>query len=294
MRTVILTALITLTFTAPINGQLVIPLTEGENYISINVYPPDEMYREDEDRGPDLVLMFEQIADHVLIIRDEYGNFYIPSWDNYCLIDYWHLTKCYLVTVDEDVEFVIDGEPIPADADIPLHRGQNFIAYFPDYELDASAPDFYVLSPIIDFVESAQDFRGGEMNPGENFSNMEPWRPGRGYIVIVSEDVILNYPAEQDVKNDAFGTPVTFGLMQNYPNPFNSTTTIRYNLHKPDMVNIQIFDQSGKYIRTIFNGQQNTGQHCIVWDAGGLPSGNYIFILKNGNQVLAAQGSLIR
>jgi hypothetical protein len=174
-------------------AQLVIPLTEGENLISINIIPPPEFFREGEARGPDVVLMFEQIQDQILIVEDQNGDFCVPIWD-YSNIAFWDLTQAYMVTASEDVDFVIDGDPIPFDADIQLREGVNWIAYFPDFELDASAPDFYVLSPIIDVVVRAADGQGNIMIPEDNFSNMEPWHEGMGYIVEVTEDVILNYP----------------------------------------------------------------------------------------------------
>ena len=139
------------------------------------------------------MLMFEQIQDQVSQVLSADGNFCEPAW-NYNGIAFWDLTQGYLVTVTEDVDFVIEGDPIPFDADIQLREGRNWIAYFPDFELDASAPDFYVLSPIIDVVVRAADWQGNIMIPDDNFSNMEPWHEGMGYEVEVTEGVILNYP----------------------------------------------------------------------------------------------------
>ncbi|MBT7617441.1 MAG: hypothetical protein HN590_09185, partial [Calditrichaeota bacterium] len=80
--------------------------------------------------------------------------------------------------------------------DIPLEAGWNLIAYLPTYELDASAPNFPVLAPIIDNVLIAKDVHGRFMFPELNFSNMPPWRETQGYQVDVNEDVVLNYPDE--------------------------------------------------------------------------------------------------
>jgi len=185
--------------------ELEVNLVEGWNLISLNISPPQAFYREGEDRGPDVIRMMAQLRideehHHVLLTKNEDGNFYLPSFD-FNNIPYWNLTEGYQVKVDEDVEAVWAGEPIPTDSDIPLSDGWNFIAYYPTYELDASAPDFYVLSPIIDNVLIAKNNDGEFMLPEFNFSNMTPWRETQGYQVKVDADVVLNYPEEGEIVN---------------------------------------------------------------------------------------------
>ncbi|MBT3232691.1 MAG: DUF5123 domain-containing protein [Calditrichaeota bacterium] len=173
---------------------------EGWNLISLNVSPAEEFYAEGEDRGPNVELMMEQLRidednHHIELMKDGEGRFYAPAQD-FNNIPYWNLLEGYLVKVDERVEANWEGEVIPADADIPLEAGWNLIAYLPTYELDASAPNFPVLAPIIDNVLIAKDAHGRFMFPELNFSNMPPWRETQGYQVDVNEDVVLNYPDE--------------------------------------------------------------------------------------------------
>jgi len=179
-----------------------IRLYEGWNMISINILPmPYDSFWVREE-GPDIILMMEQLRidednHHVLLMKDGDGRFYLPDW-GFNNIPYWNLTEGYQVKVDEDVEAVWAGELIPADSNIPLEEGWNIIAYFPTYELDASAPDFYVLSTIIDHVLIAKNNDGQFLLPPWDFSNMPPWRETQGYHVKVDEDVMLNYPPEQE------------------------------------------------------------------------------------------------
>ena len=180
--------------------ELSLPLTDGWNLISINISPPREFYREDEERGPDIIRMLEQLRineenHHVLLMKNEDGRFYSPAF-GFNNIPYWELTEGYQVKVDEDVEAVWIGDWLPPDTDIPIEEGWNLVAYFPTYELDASAPNFHVLSPIIDHVLIAKNGLGNFMVPNFNFSNMPPWRETQGYQVKVDEDVVLNYPGE--------------------------------------------------------------------------------------------------
>ncbi len=180
--------------------ELPVPLHANWNMISINVTPDEEMWEHQE--GPDVILMTEQLRideenHHLLLLKDEDGRFYLPAF-GFNNIPYWNLTEGYLIKVDEDIEACWGGEPIPADADIPLERDWNLIAYYPTYELDASAPDYYVLSPIIDNVLIAKDGDGNFMLPAFEFSNMPPWREAQGYQVRVDEAVVLNYPPERE------------------------------------------------------------------------------------------------
>jgi len=180
--------------------DLTVPLNVNWNMISINVTPPEEMWEREE--GPDVILMTEQLRideenHHLLLMKNEDGLFYLPAF-GFNNIPYWDLIEGYLIKVDEDIQACWSGEPIPADADIPLERDWNLVAYYPTYELDASVPDYYVLSPIIDNVMIAKDGDGNFMLPSFDFSNMPPWRETQGYQVRVDEDVVLNYPEEQD------------------------------------------------------------------------------------------------
>jgi hypothetical protein len=180
--------------------ELSVLLTTGWNIISINVRPGDGMW-EGED-GPDINLMTEQLRGeerhHLELMKDEDGRFYLPAF-GFNNIPYWDLTEGYQMKVDQDLEAIWAGEPIAPDADIPLEVLWNLIAYFPTYELDASSPDFYVLSPIIDQVAMAKDNDGNFMLPAFNFSNMPPWQETQGYQVKIESDepIVLNYPEEQ-------------------------------------------------------------------------------------------------
>jgi len=180
--------------------EIQVPLNEGWSLISINITPSEDMW--ENDNGPDIVLMTEQLRidednHRLIILKDAMGRFYLPAW-GFNNIPYWDLTQGYQVKMNVDFEAVWSGAPIPADTDIPIDEGWNSIAYFPTYELDAGDPDFYVLSPIIDHVIVAKDGYGRFMLPAFDFSNMEPWCQTQGYMIKVDDDIVLNYPPEQE------------------------------------------------------------------------------------------------
>jgi hypothetical protein len=97
----------------------------------------------------------------------------------------------------------------------------------------------------------------------------------------------LYYAQYNDRKNitnvTAAGTPVHgFFLQQNFPNPFNPSTTIIYSIPSAANVTLDVFDMTGKLIRTVVNEQQESGQHTVSFSDGKLPSGTYFFRLQAG------------
>jgi len=184
--------------------QNVLALRQGWNLVSFNFTPMQEYWR--GPFGPDLRLLFRQFRDDqndpntskIVLIKDERGRFYAIRGYDFLMIPYWNLTEGYQILTSEACEGDWAGQQIAPDADIPLTAGWNIIAYYPTYQLSASrASYFYVLSPIIDHVLIAKDDEGHFMVPASNFSNMNPWREGKGYQVKVDADVTLNYPAQQ-------------------------------------------------------------------------------------------------
>lgn len=76
-----------------------------------------------------------------------------------------------------------------------------------------------------------------------------------------------------------FSVPSTFTLHQNYPNPFNPSTIIAYTLPQGSLVTLRIYDMLGREIRTLVDGFRNAGTHKVSFEAGGLPSGMYLYRL---------------
>ena len=176
---------------------------------SINVMVDEEFYADEDDEGPDVVLMTEQLriddeTHNLILMKDGDGNFYNPEF-GFTNIPFWDVASGYQIKLREDAEAMWSGVPIPADAEINMEEGWNLVAYFPIYELSAEAGDFYVLSTIIDDVLIAKDSDGNFMRPAFNFSNMPPWRKSQGYQVKVEEDVVLTYPEEADDRVQELG-----------------------------------------------------------------------------------------
>ncbi len=78
-----------------------------------------------------------------------------------------------------------------------------------------------------------------------------------------------------------------FHLEQNYPNPFNPMTYIHYQISAYQHISLKIYDQRGRIVQTLFEGQQERGEYVIPFNATYLSSGEYFYELKsdeNGRQ----------
>jgi hypothetical protein len=81
------------------------------------------------------------------------------------------------------------------------------------------------------------------------------------------------------VENDGIGLPEAIKLEQNFPNPFNPVTAIRYSLSVSGYVTLNVSDVLGREVATLVNETLPPGEHQVVWNASGLPSGIYAYRL---------------
>jgi hypothetical protein len=82
--------------------------------------------------------------------------------------------------------------------------------------------------------------------------------------------------------------PSTFELTQNYPNPFNPSTQIGFALPKASNVRVNIYDITGKLVRSLVNDSYAAGTYSATWDGQNLngqqvTSGVYIYRIEAGS-----------
>ena len=83
-------------------------------------------------------------------------------------------------------------------------------------------------------------------------------------------------------------------LYPNYPNPFNPETTIRFVLNKGGYVSLKIFDLLGNEIRTLVDGNKNSGSHSVLFNAEKLSSGVYLCKLTTESACLTEKLCLLK
>jgi len=68
-----------------------------------------------------------------------------------------------------------------------------------------------------------------------------------------------------------------------FPNPSSSSSVIKYTLSSTSHVEIEFFDILGQVVAKVFSGEENPGEHTVIANMGGFPSGIYFCrILING------------
>ena len=75
-----------------------------------------------------------------------------------------------------------------------------------------------------------------------------------------------------------------------YPNPFQGVTTVRYGLTERAPVRLAVYDLLGKRVAVLASGEaREAGYHTAVWDATGLATGVYVYVLEAGTQRLTGK-----
>ncbi len=85
----------------------------------------------------------------------------------------------------------------------------------------------------------------------------------------------------QEVNADV-DVPLQYALEQNYPNPFNPSTKIKFSIPTETKVVLGVYNALGEQVAEVVNGIMQEGYHEVVFDAGNLSSGIYIYKLVSG------------
>ncbi len=123
--------------------------------------------------------------------------------------------------------------------------------------------DFY------DFAEQLPDVSEGRINDGETrwdkMVNPTPGAANEGPTGVADET--------PEVLSALYGVRVV-------PNPFNPRTEIYFSLGQSDDVTVDVYDVTGRLVRTLHRGILPSGEHAVRWDGRddkgrGLASGVY-------------------
>ncbi len=123
-----------------------------------------------------------------------------------------------------------------------------------------------------------------------------------------SEDATLDGPPEDDdgppeednvyhlhtVAVESEEPPDRVALMVNYPNPFNPSTGIAYELPEPGPVRLAVYDMIGREVRVLVDAHRTAGRHTVRFDAEGLPTGTYAYVLTAGSVAITRVMVLVR
>ncbi len=85
------------------------------------------------------------------------------------------------------------------------------------------------------------------------------------------------------IKKISSKVPNQFSLYQNYPNPFNPNTIIRFDIKSNSFVTLKIYNELGQLIETFVNEELQSGTYNVNFNATGISSGIYFYILNTPN-----------
>jgi hypothetical protein len=83
-------------------------------------------------------------------------------------------------------------------------------------------------------------------------------------------------------------------LDQNIPNPFNPSTRIDFTLPSDGLVDLRVYDVSGRQVDHILRRQMTAGRHTITWRPDGLSSGVYFYVLRAQEVKIVRKAVLLR
>jgi len=88
--------------------------------------------------------------------------------------------------------------------------------------------------------------------------------------------------------------------VRNYPNPFNQSTIIEYTIPATSLVQLKVFDISGREICMLYDNVQQAGKYQVLFSAQQpglayqLSSGFYFYQIKAGNYIKTNRMLLIK
>ena len=114
---------------------------------------------------------------------------------------------------------------------------------------------------------------------------------GNGNLVI-DKSIFNNNGIINGAQWDSFNRDISFreiNSLENidiqtshYPNPFNSKVNLVYEISKPSMINVDIYDIMGRKIKSLVNNYYSSGINSVKWDGTNennnlVPSGTYFY-----------------
>ncbi len=257
------------------------------------------------------------IVEYLILAKDGDGRFYSPQWD-FCNIGELSEGLGYQLNVTQDVDLIYVIEENNA-----LNQVEKEDGYFPktEYsvfpihkitpenmslliigdetiygEIGVFADDMLVGSGIMQNGRSGIAVWGDDPTTNEIDGALTN---AQFNLVFANEGEKKNIEFEQIKGSGKYNTddfqvvelhdfkslPSEFGLNSAYPNPFNNITNIRFNLHETNIINLELFDLSGRKVSEFFKGIKTAGQHSISINGSPLSSGVYVLQLSSDRNI---------
>jgi hypothetical protein len=269
----------------------------------------------------DAEIALSGIADHLVIAKDEFGNFYVPAW-GFNNMGRMRDGKGYQMKVDADVDLVYQWQ-----RGMPRrpNRGENAIsAYNHPGNLPLPTPTGFNQSLLVlteDVLEGdvgvyadgrlvgvgvlnngaagiavwGDDPTTPELDGAQADESLTIRIPGQSVAVeMLQGDLTYRTDGFTVARLNVAETPTEFGIIAAYPNPFNARTRIVFSLPDAARVNLAVYDIGGRLVANLVDGKQEAGVHSALFDARDLPSGIYLVHLEAAGNVARQKLALVK
>ncbi len=115
-----------------------------------------------------------------------------------------------------------------------------------------------------------------------------------GTIPNVSNEVELIIGDLTGVSTVSGNVPEDYSLTQNYPNPFNPSTKFEFSVPGASGIEIGVYDQSGRFVKSLVSGYLNAGSYSVEWNAADLPSGAYFVRMTSEGFAVTRRAILVK
>ncbi len=218
---------------------------------------------------------------------------------------------CHIYDNDIGIH-ILDGLSIPDLGTISDSGENDFHGTDPAYPGLANDIHIYATNPISD-IYAQNNWWGTTVSSLIEARITVEYLPPVGTGVVVYVPVltalqgILPDPDAGAIKDDpkrpmhseGDEIPKANYLSQNYPNPFNPVTTIVFGLEKAGQVDLQIYDASGRLVKTLLGEMKSAGRHEEVWNGtdnlgNQVANGVYFYRLKAADFMQTRKMILLR
>lgn len=116
---------------------------------------------------------------------------------------------------------------------------------------------------------------------GPNCFTDEGWiTHSGGWCSAISRLNLSSMSSISDNFLDVSVIPKEFVLEQNYPNPFNTETTIQFSVKESCWVVLKVYNNMGREVAILVEGQYMPGRYEVSFDASVLASGLYFYQIQ--------------
>ncbi len=105
---------------------------------------------------------------------------------------------------------------------------------------------------------------------------------GEGFVTPANENTVET------------GLPASYRLLPAAPNPSGDEVVLSFQTPRPAWVALEVFNGAGQIVSDLHRGVLAAGSHRVVWEAGTVPPGRYVYRLRSGDYVGTGSVVIVR